>query len=130
MEEWLKEIRKVALFNWCSEEFLKRMHPLLVSLWARSGDTIVNQGDIGQSMYFLKVGSVTIHRDGEVVSELQAPSFFGEISVLMELTRTASVRASSDSLLYIFKKADMVKTNSHYFQIPSFLNSHHFLISI
>lgn len=90
------------------------MIPLLKEVWVRSGETIVNQGAIGQELYFLRVGSVQIVKDGKVLTELNSPTFFGEISILLELTRTASVITTQDSMIYVLKKADMDELLEHY----------------
>lgn len=66
----------------------------------KPNDVIVKQGDQGDDIYLIKLGSVTISRtigDHEVViAYLPAGHYFGEISVLIEgIPRTATVTAAT-----------------------------------
>ena len=60
-------------------------------------DYIFREGDLGTEMYIIQDGQVEILRslDGEerVLSVLDKGDFFGEMSVLEDLPRTASARA-------------------------------------
>ncbi|NJK78500.1 MAG: ATP-binding cassette domain-containing protein [Chloroflexaceae bacterium] len=67
-----------------------------------AGATIVNQGDMADRFYIITRGAVDIflpHPDGQEihVDRLEAGQYFGEIGLLERGTRTATVRAYSDS---------------------------------
>lgn len=73
------------------------------------GETIVRQGDAGDSMYILHSGScdVVAQKDGSQpikVATLTAPSFFGEMSLLTGDSRSATVQAKEDSRLFRISK--------------------------
>jgi MFS family permease len=57
------------------------------------GDAIVRQGDEGQSFYVIASGTVEVHEDGELRRRMGAGEFFGEIALLRDVPRTASVTA-------------------------------------
>ncbi|RKO95798.1 camp-binding domain-like protein [Caulochytrium protostelioides] len=59
------------------------------------GDSIVRKDDVGREMYFLIRGCVeVVSRDGATrFSLIRSGSFFGEMGVLFDVPRTASVRA-------------------------------------
>jgi sigma-B regulation protein RsbU (phosphoserine phosphatase) len=62
-------------------------------------ETIITQGDTGSTMYFIISGGVRVH-DGEVIlATLGEGEVFGEMSVLDEEVRSASVTAQSDVIL-------------------------------
>ncbi|MFA4974193.1 MAG: mechanosensitive ion channel family protein [bacterium] len=72
------------------------------------GETVVWQGDAGDSMYILHSGSceVLVGKDSTIpVATLTPPSFFGEMSLLTGEPRSATVRARCDSILFAIDKA-------------------------
>lgn len=79
------------------EEDLKRFP--LVSLTA--GDTLITQGEMTDSIYFLRKGSVKVTKDGyEVAVISDKGAVFGEMSILLEYMHTASVQCLEDSEFY------------------------------
>ncbi len=73
------------------------------------GETVVGQGEAGDSMYILYRGSCEVLvKKGEaasiVVAALTAPAFFGEMSLLTGDPRTATVRTTEDSRLFAIDK--------------------------
>nr|AOG13009.1 hyperpolarization-activated ion channel [Homarus americanus] len=61
-----------------------------------SGDIIIKEGTIGNKMYFIQEGIVDIvMSNGEVATSLSDGSYFGEICLLTNARRTASVRAET-----------------------------------
>lgn len=61
-----------------------------------SGDIIIKEGTIGNKMYFIQEGIVDIvMANGEVATSLSDGSYFGEICLLTNARRVASVRAET-----------------------------------
>ena len=58
------------------------------------GAVIARQGDVGTGFFVVASGSVEVVRDGEVIARLGPGQFFGELSVLDGLPRTAQVIAA------------------------------------
>ncbi|KAI1738069.1 camp-dependent protein kinase regulatory subunit [Xylaria scruposa] len=94
------------------EKFLEEV-PLLASLtpYERSkiadaletqkypaGTTIIKQGDIGQSFYLVESGEADAFKDGqsESVKHYQKGDFFGELALLNDAPRAASVVSASE----------------------------------
>ena len=60
------------------------------------GDIIIKEGTIGTKMYFIQEGIVDIVMgNGEVATSLSDGSYFGEICLLTNARRVASVRAET-----------------------------------
>jgi CRP-like cAMP-binding protein/Zn-dependent protease len=57
------------------------------------GEAIVEEGEPGDAFYAIRSGQVDVIRGGATVSMLGAGSFFGEIALLEDVPRTATVRA-------------------------------------
>ncbi len=83
------------------------------------GDIIFSEGEIGTEMYIIQSGTVELLKEigGEtrVLATLEKGDFFGEMSVLEDLPRTASARAKTDVELVRINGATfdaMLKSNT------------------
>jgi F-box/leucine-rich repeat protein 7 len=74
-------------------------------------DYILNEGDDAKAMYWLVRGALTVtSRDGEsTYAELKPGAFFGEIGILMDIPRTATIVAKLKSLVVRLNKEDLQK---------------------
>lgn len=102
-----KIIEKVPLFQAALDNrmFISSLVMSLIPRVMLPNTLIVKQGDVAQEMFFIASGTVEIIlEDGTVVASLQSGSFFGEIALLHNTRRTASVRASTHVDLFILTK--------------------------
>jgi CRP-like cAMP-binding protein len=78
------------------------------------GDTIVREGEPGNSIFFVASGTLMVIKNNKagqpiLISKMVAGDFFGEISLLVNKPRSATVIAADDSLLFeIEKKRSLV----------------------
>jgi hypothetical protein len=91
-----------------SLEFLaKRLTPLTLA----AGETLFSLGDPGERFYILREGSLEIDLPDAIKVE-HAPSFVGEIALLRDIPRTATVRAATDASLWALEQSDFLDTVS------------------
>ncbi|RDA93254.1 hypothetical protein CP533_6514 [Ophiocordyceps camponoti-saundersi (nom. inval.)] len=102
-------IRSFPLFQSAPGEFLIAIGNHLKPQIHAPNDHVVTEGDDAKAMYWLVRGVVAVtSRDGEAVyAELQPGAFFGEIGVLMNMPRTATIVARTKCLLLVLKKEDL-----------------------
>ncbi|KAJ3025965.1 UNVERIFIED_CONTAM: hypothetical protein HDU68_006405 [Siphonaria sp. JEL0065] len=86
--------------------FLARIAKTLRPTYFTKGDLIFDQGWVGNEMYFIQEGRVDIIVNGNRVGELEDGAFFGEVALLSETPRTATVVAATHAVLYSFGRAD------------------------
>ncbi|KAI1374247.1 RNI-like protein [Hypoxylon crocopeplum] len=105
----LDRIRSFPLFMSAPEEFLVAIGKHLRPQVHAAHDHILTEGDEAKAMYWLVRGVVGVtSRDGEAVyAELKPGAFFGEIGVLMDMPRTATIVARTKCLLLVLKKEDL-----------------------
>lgn len=64
------------------------------------GSYIIKQGDEGDYFYVVESGSVNYYKDNEFVNSSGAGSSFGELALMYNAPRAASVVANSDCILW------------------------------
>jgi MFS family permease len=72
-----------------------------------AGTTLFSRGDLGDSFYILDRGTLEIDLPDRVKVE-QAPAFVGEIALLRDVPRTATVRAQDDVSLWALSGDDFL----------------------
>lgn len=102
-------IRSFPLFLTAPETFLTAIGKHLRPQVHPPYDHILTEGDEAKAMYWLVRGAVAVtSRDGEATyAELKPGAFFGEIGILMEVPRTATIIARTKCLLLVLKKEDL-----------------------
>lgn len=102
-------IRSFPLFMSAPEDFLNAIVARLKPQVHLAHEQILAEGDEAKAMYWLVRGVVAVtSRDGEAVyAELKPGAFFGEIGVLMDVPRTATITARTKCMLVVLKKEDL-----------------------
>ena len=77
----------------------------------RAGDTILSEGDLPETFYFIRSGELTASRfssdrQEKVLKVLGPGELFGEAGLLQDIPRIATIRAITDTQLYELDKAD------------------------
>ena len=77
----------------------------------RAGDTVLKEGDPPEKFYFVRSGELTVSRafsarQEQVLKVLGPGDLFGEVGLLEDIPRTATIRAITDAQIYELCKAD------------------------
>jgi CRP-like cAMP-binding protein len=75
-----------------------------------AGEVIIRQGDSGDRFYVIDAGTVAVDVDGVFRRELAAGEFFGEVALLTDSPRTATITAKTDVKLFSLSKEDFKET--------------------
>jgi CRP-like cAMP-binding protein len=94
-------MRSVPLFANCSKRELADIVALSYEQEVEAGETIVQEGDAGDSFYALLAGEAKVTRGRRTIRRLAAGDFFGEIALVARSPRTASVSATTPGTMLV-----------------------------
>ncbi|MBS1598644.1 MAG: cyclic nucleotide-binding domain-containing protein [Bacteroidetes bacterium] len=93
-------LKSLSVFSDTPETILAEIVHLMVVMNVSSGTNIVKEGEVGNCMYIIFDGRVSIHKQKKVLVELREKDFFGELALLDVETRSATATASTDCILF------------------------------
>ncbi|KAL0491693.1 cyclic nucleotide gated channel alpha [Acrasis kona] len=108
-------IDKVPIFKDSSANFLTEVVMNLKPRIALPESHVIRIGELGQEMFFISKGTVSIKTSGGLtVATLESGHFFGEIALLMGTLRSADVVATSYCDLFVMEKDDFDELLSYH----------------
>jgi CRP-like cAMP-binding protein/Zn-dependent protease len=96
----LAELRELSVFHGLDSEQLNRILEHGEWVTAVHGDELVTQGEPGDRFFVIESGRAEIVRDGTVLDSVSKGMYFGEVALLRDVPRTASVVASTPMRLF------------------------------
>ncbi len=107
----MDHLRKVDLFSALSDEELQSVSDRKIVRRYPKDAVILNEGDHSDALYVIKEGKVKVVKSGPdgkevVIALMAAGDYFGEISLIDEQPRSASIIAKQNSELIIIRKSD------------------------
>jgi predicted MFS family arabinose efflux permease len=106
--EPLALLRAIPIFAPLPAPALERLAAGAVAIAVAAGDPVFAQGDRGDRFYAIESGRAGVSVDGAETNELGPGEFFGEIALLRDVPRTATVRALDDLRLYAVERDDFI----------------------
>jgi Na+/melibiose symporter-like transporter len=104
----LRVLASVPIFAPLPGGSLEHLAARLVPLRVDPGTVIVREGDAGDRFYIVAEGEIEVTQDGQMISELDAGGYFGEIALLRDIPRTATVTAKTNAVLYALDREDFL----------------------
>ena len=78
------------------QEIVDCMYPMEYA----KGSLIIKEGDIGSIVYVMEEGKVEVSREGKFLSVMSAGKLFGELAILYNCQRTATIKGKEMRKLF------------------------------
>ncbi|WKT82252.1 mechanosensitive ion channel [Thermosynechococcus sp. PP45] len=100
-------LRNISCFSCCSNAELQMLIELGNRQFYGVGEIICSEGDPGDAFYIVLEGSVEVRSEqlDQILATLYEGDFFGEISVLTGMPRSATVRALEETVLFVVHRS-------------------------
>ena len=101
-------LRSLPLFAPLALATVENLASKLIPVTVAPGQEVIRQGDHGDRFYVIAEGQVAVECDGEPTRTEGPGEFFGEIALLRDVPRTATVHAMEPGLLYALERDTFV----------------------
>jgi hypothetical protein len=105
--ERIEFLRKVSLFSPLTEEQLDAVARIMSERWITDGAYVCRQGEVGQELYIVYRGELEILREArdqeEFIDVAKEGDCVGELAILGDIPRTASLRAQGNTGLLVIE---------------------------
>jgi hypothetical protein len=97
-------LRRLSIFSPLPPPELERLAVSSTRVRPADGDVLIRQGDVGDRFYAVESGEYCVDVDGVEVARLGAGDYFGEIALLRDVLRTATVTCTRDGSLLVLDR--------------------------
>jgi CRP/FNR family transcriptional regulator, cyclic AMP receptor protein len=102
----LELLKRVPLFAHCSRAELRRIALAADEIDLREGKVFTREGEPGREFFVLIEGSADVVRKGKKVNVLNPGDFFGEIALVSDRPRSATVTAATPTRVLVVTARD------------------------
>jgi MFS family permease len=107
-EEPLELLRRIEIFAQLPEPVLERLAAGATAVSVAADGVVVSRGEVGDHFYAIAAGKAVVERDDGTTRELGPGDFFGEIALLRDVPRTATVRALNALQLFAVERDEFL----------------------
>ncbi len=100
----IRFVKQIPFFSHLSDEKLRLVVDHFDMKSFNAGDMVVQQGEPGDGMYGIIFGEADVIMDDKTVATLKTDDFFGEMSLIANEPRSATVQAKSDLSVFFLTK--------------------------
>jgi Cyclic nucleotide-binding domain len=101
-------LRSIPIFRPLPAPTIDELASSLIAMHSTAGSDLVRQGEAGDRFYVIASGEVDVVQDGRRTGTLGSGDHFGEIALLRDVPRTATVQAKTDVELYALERDEFL----------------------
>jgi CRP/FNR family transcriptional regulator, cyclic AMP receptor protein len=101
-----RTLAEVPLFSACTDQELNRIAGLAQHVSSKAGETLVEEGSAGGGFYVIERGAARVTLQGKELATLRDGDFFGEMALIDQGPRSATVTTTTDMELWFISPED------------------------
>ena len=102
----VESLQRAPLFSDLSKKDLATLARMADDMEVDAGQTLCKEGELGKQFFVIVDGTVEVTRKGRPVRRQGGDEFFGEIALLEDVPRTATVKTKTAVRLFVLTRRD------------------------
>ena len=98
-EDRIRVLQQVDLFSAFSTDDLHKVAFTMNEVTCQTGEVLIGEGEEGEDFYILLQGRLVVSKGKRILSEIEPVDYVGEMAIIEEKPRSATVKAKEPSLL-------------------------------
>jgi hypothetical protein len=107
-DEEIAVLRRVSMLQPLPMPAIEHLAAHVGHVHVAAGEDVFHQGDVGDYFYVIERGGAEVIGDGRLIRRLEAGDCFGEVALLRNTARTATVRAHTELELYTVGRGEFL----------------------
>ena len=104
-------LKKIEMFEGLTVAELAAVGSVTEEVQYQPGEVVIKRGDMGETMYLMISGEVSVHIGDESGKEIEVDriregDYFGEMALFEDVARSATIRTETDSRLLVLHKQE------------------------
>lgn len=104
LKERIFFLNLIPIFKILNSQQIQEIARYMIKCEFQKGHVIIQEGDIGESMYIIKEGTIVCSKNDKEIRKLFTKDFFGTSSLLFQLKRSLTVTSANESFCYQITK--------------------------
>lgn len=100
----LETLHRMPMFRHLTYQELVRLMNVIEVRSYGVGEAILQEGEEGDEMFIVLSGSVRVHANDEAIVELRAGQHFGEMALIDQAPRSATITSASECRLMVMRR--------------------------
>ena len=100
--ELAQQLASVPLLAGLEDKVRRRLADIGKRRTYAADEAIVREGSTGTAIYIILSGGARVEREGEIIGQMRAGDFFGELALIEEHPRSATVVANEQTECLLF----------------------------
>ena len=105
-EAKIELLKRVPLFEECSRRELREIAAVADEIVVPAGTALASEGQSGRELVIIVEGSADVTKRGRKINEVGGGDFVGEIAVVTDRPRTASVKTTQPTHALVLTRRD------------------------
>jgi CRP/FNR family cyclic AMP-dependent transcriptional regulator len=97
-------LKRAALFSALSHKELEELAHISEDMEVAAGHVLARQGETGHEFFAILEGDVEVTRDGQTVTQGGGSAFYGELALVADVPRTATLTAKTPLRFFVLTR--------------------------